>query len=41
MLARLDLKSEEGVLPIKEVDERRLCLQKIHRLSSMKCSLLW
>lgn len=40
-VARLDLKSEVGGLCLEELEERRLCLQKIYKLSSMKCSLLW
>lgn len=41
VIARIDLKSEVGVLSVEEVDERRLCVQKIFRLTSLKCSLLW
>lgn len=40
-LAKLDLKGEVGTLSLEEENCRRMCTLKIHRLSSMNCSLLW
>lgn len=40
-LHSLDLKGEARMLTLEKVEERRFWSSKIHRLSTLNCSMLW